>query len=344
MRGRRAVRRMGRVTPAPGWLIPLFCAVLLSAGCTGMRGPDEAQLGRSDRFVVVQARAGDSAHSLARRYLGDAGNYWMIEDANPSRQIRAGQAVVVPLQPWNPTGVETAGYQTVPILAYHRIGPRPSAMTMTAAAFERQMHYLRDNGYRVIPLSALAEFLDGGRQLPAQSVAITFDDGHRSVYETAFPLLRELDFPATLFVYTDYVGNGGVSHAQLREMSDSGLITVLPHSKTHGNLAIRREGEDKAAYRKRLGEEIGQSGSELREIVGKPMFAYAYPYGDANDLVLEQMRRDGYAMGVTVQKGGNAAFTPKLLLRRSMIFGNRGMDAFVAKLDVYRRTAGRASR
>jgi peptidoglycan/xylan/chitin deacetylase (PgdA/CDA1 family) len=317
-------------------LLPALAAAVLITGCVSTPDATDGQLGRSDKFVVVRAQAGDTAHSLAGRYLGDASKFWMIEDANPSGGIRPGQVVVVPLHDWNALGVGVAGYQTVPILAYHRIGPHPSAMTMETSDFRRQMFYLRDNGYRVISLADLQQYLEGGRQLPAKAVVITFDDGHRSVYDIAFPLLRELGFPATFFVYTDYIGNGGVDPAQLKEMSDSGLITVLPHSKTHSNLAARMPGEGEAEYRKRLDREISQSRRSLEKIVDTPMFGYAYPYGDTNPDVMAMLERDGYAVGVTVQKGGNAAFAPQLLLRRTMIFGDRDMDAFVASLDTYR--------
>jgi peptidoglycan/xylan/chitin deacetylase (PgdA/CDA1 family) len=317
----------------------LLLAALFVAGCT--TAPVDGQLGRSDKFVVVQVQPGDTARSLAQRYLGDSGKYWMIEDANAPEGLRTGRVAVIPLHAWNDAGVQPAGYQTVPVLAYHRLGSRPSSMTMESSAFRRQMLYLRDNGYRVIPLSDLLQFLDGKRQLPAKAVVITFDDGHRSVYDLAFPMLRELGYPATFFVYTDYIGNGGVDPEQLREMSDSGLITVLPHSKTHSNLAVRQPGENDEAYRQRLHREVREAGDKLAKIVGKPMFAYAYPYGDANAQVMSLLQQGGYAMGFTVQKGGNPAFSPQLMLRRTMIYGNRGMDDFVASLDVYQTTGAK---
>jgi peptidoglycan/xylan/chitin deacetylase (PgdA/CDA1 family) len=64
-------------------------------------------------------------------------------------------------------------------------------MTVREADFEAQMRFLRENGYRVIPLEDLFEFLQFRRQIPARSVVITFDDGWRSVYDIAWPILKK---------------------------------------------------------------------------------------------------------------------------------------------------------
>jgi peptidoglycan/xylan/chitin deacetylase (PgdA/CDA1 family) len=71
---------------------------------------------------------------------------------------------------------------------------------------------------------------------------VTIDDGHRSIYRIAFPLLKEFGYPATLFVYSDYIDHGGLRWQELDEMVESGLITVQSHSKTHDNLTRRRLG------------------------------------------------------------------------------------------------------
>ena len=94
---------------------------------------------------------------------------------------------MIPLRVRNPTGVHANGYQTVPILCYHRFGNRWGKLAVTPAAFEAQMEYLARNGYSVISLKQLARFLDGKEALPPKSVVITIDDGYRSTYDIAFP-------------------------------------------------------------------------------------------------------------------------------------------------------------
>src|SRR5512140_309076 len=158
------------------------------------RGP---LLARDDDFAVVRAAEGDTLGSLAQRYLGDAGKAWRIADWNGIDRVRAGDTVVIPLRMRNAIGVEHGGYQTVPILCYHRFGPRASKLTVTRAAFEQQMDYLERNGYHVVTLAQLRAFLEGKEALPRKSVAITIDDGYRSTYDIAFPVLRQHGFPAT---------------------------------------------------------------------------------------------------------------------------------------------------
>ena len=81
------------------------------------------------------------------------------------------------------------------------------------------MEYLARNGYRVIPLAQLARFLDGKEPLPRKSVVITIDDGYRSTYEIAYPILKKYGFPATVFLYSDFVGAAdAMTWAQMKEM------------------------------------------------------------------------------------------------------------------------------
>src|SRR5215831_18489893 len=65
----------------------------------------------SDDFVVTFAKAGDTAETLAKRYLGDADKAWMIQDYTGSQKFEPGQEIVIPRRPWNPSGVDATGYQ-----------------------------------------------------------------------------------------------------------------------------------------------------------------------------------------------------------------------------------------
>src|SRR5215470_20242731 len=162
---------------------------------------------QSDDFVVTFAKAGDTAETLAKRYLGGADKAWMIQDYTGAQKFEPGQEVVIPRRPWNPSGVEATGYQIIPILCYHNLGPESKGRLLLAASkFDEQMRYLKAHGYRVISMAEFVEFTRLNRQLPRKSVVLTFDDGYKSFMQYAYPLLKELGFTATLFVYTDYVG------------------------------------------------------------------------------------------------------------------------------------------
>lgn len=290
-------------------------------------------LARDASFIVVVPRAGEDLAVLAERHLGDRSRRFEIADFNRIDEARPGRAIAIPVTPLNPGGVERATVQAVPILCYHRFGPRGNTLTVTAQSFEAQMRYLRDNGYTVVPLPRLVDYLDGRIALPKKSVVITIDDGYRSTYEIAWPILKRYGFPATVFLYTDFVGAGdALSWTQMKEMTTSGLIDVQPHSKTHSNLTMKLADENEARYRERVRREVEAPIEAIRDRLGEPTVSYAFPYGDVNDTVVEFLHAKKVSIGVTVTPGGNAFFAPPVMLRRSMIFGGDDLDVFKAKL------------
>lgn len=299
-------------------------------------------LAQDDDFAIVVAQRGDDFASLAERYLGDARKAWWIADFNGTESLAAGEAIVVPRRLRNPAGVYWNGVQTVPILCYHRFATQKRKLVVTKADFEAQMDYLARNGYRVITMKELAAFLDGKEPLPRKSVVITIDDGYRSTYEIAYPVLKKYGFPATVYLYSDFVGAGdAMTWAQMQEMAASKLIDIQPHSKTHSNLTIHQPGESAADYAARVKREVDAPSTVIQERLGMPPFSYAFPYGDVNDTVVDALQRTGVAIGVTVTPGGNPFYAYPYMLRRTMIFGNEDLDAFKAKLVTFTRTAAR---
>ncbi len=299
-------------------------------------------LGRDQDFAIVVAQRGDDFASLAERYLGDREKGWWIADFNGVDRVHAGQDLVVPLRPRNAIGVYRDGYQTIPILCYHRFGARKSAMTMTPSAFEAQMAYLAQNGYHVVSVAQLARFLEGREPLPKKSVVITIDDGYRSTYEVAYPVLKKHGFPATVYLYSDFAGAGdALTWKQMEEMIGSGLIEIQPHSKTHANLTVRLPGESDAKYAARIGREVEAPVDTIRKHLALASFSYAYPYGDMNELVADLLARQGVRLGFTVTAGGNGFFAAPYMLRRTMIFGTDDLNGFEAKLATFDRTSAR---
>ncbi|WP_157269375.1 polysaccharide deacetylase family protein [Azohydromonas aeria] len=295
-------------------------------------------LARSERFVIYAPAAGETLRAVAARFLGSEDAAWSIAELNGVEQAEAGRALALPLQAPNPLGVRADGYQTVPILCYHRFGPGSGKMVVSSASFAAQLDWLQRNDYHVIRLGQLVDYLEGRAALPRRSVVITIDDGYASVYRHAFPLLRQRGLPVTLFVYTDFIGSGGeaLSWSQLAEMAGSGLVDVQAHSKSHRNLIDRPTGQSEEAYRRVLEQEARVPRELLERRLPVQVRHYALPYGDANEAVLEVLSRQQYRLAVTVNPGGNAFFAQPLMLRRTMIFGDHDLDDFRAKLQVSR--------
>lgn len=300
-------------------------------------------LGRSDKLLLYLPRTGDQLPAIAQRFLGRADQHWQIAEANGlvgQSPPAAGQPLVVPLKPLNPLGVRPGEFQTVPILCYHRFGSGSNKMVISPTNFAAQLDWLARNGYSVIRLSQLPGFLAGKEPLPARSVVITIDDGYESVFRHAYPLLKKHGFPATLFVYTDFIGTGdGLSWAQLQEMAGSGLVDIQAHSKTHRNLVERSPGETDERYRQNIETELRAPRELLERRLAQAKVQvrhFAYPFGDASDVVLDTMARQQYQIGVTVNPGGNGFFAQPTMLRRTMIFGDLDLEGFKAKLQTSR--------
>ncbi len=323
-------------------------ALAILAGCATAPRPDtraetaappsapagDGVIAASERFVIYVPRRDDTLAGLAARFLGSEGRAWEIAEFNGLSEPDPGRALVIALQPPNPRGVRADGVQTVPILAYHRLGARPGKMVITPEQFETQLEHLRRNDYTVIRLSEFAEFLEGRRALPRRSVVITFDDGHVSGYQHAFPLLVKYGYPSTFFLYTDFLGaKEALGWAQIREMAASGLVDFQSHSRTHANLSVRLPDESERQYRSRLDGEVRGSRDVIqRNLQVKPVH-FAYPFGDASQATLDALARGGFRLGLTVNPGGNAFYAHPLMLRRTMVFGDHDMTAFQAALQ-----------
>src|SRR5882762_3609874 len=291
---------------------------------------------QSEDFIVTFAQPGDTPETLAERYLGGADKAWMIEDYTGLRAFAPGQEVVIPRRPWNPAGVTPGGYQIVPILTYHNLAEQAKGrLVLAAASFREQMRYLKTNGYRVVSLAEFIEFSRLNRQLPQRAVVLTFDDGYRSFKDYAYPVLKELGFTATLFIYTDWVGagRGSLSWNDLRELTAAGF-DIEAHTKTHADLR-RAQGETEAQYSRRMHVELELPQDLFNKNLGRRSPILAYPYGRWEEGLLPKVKEYGYIAAFSVRRQGNASFVRPLAAHRSQIYSEMTLDDFVKNLNVF---------
>ncbi len=317
---------------------PAAHAPALAAPAPG--APHDGVLARGDRLLVYLPRSGDTLRAIAARWLGSEEHDWQIAAANGGiDQPQAGQPLIVPLKSPNPGGIGPDSYQTVPVLCYHRFGNGGGRMAVPPARFAAQMQWLVDNGYRVIRLAQLSDYLAGRGPLPPRAVVVTVDDGYASFHQHAWPVLRRLNLPATLFVYTDFIGAGSAAlgWSQLQDLAATGLVDVQVHSKTHRNLIERGPAESDERYRQSLEQEIRVPRDLLEQRLQMPVRHFAFPFGDANEQVLDALERRRYQLAVTVTAGGNPFFAQPLMLKRTMIFGDHDLADFQARLQTSRR-------
>jgi peptidoglycan/xylan/chitin deacetylase (PgdA/CDA1 family) len=209
-------------------------------------------------------------------------------------------------------------------------------MTVTTAAFEAQMKFLKDKGYSVLTMDQLFDFLEFKAQVPKKAVVITIDDGWRSAYDLAFPVLRKYGFPATLFIYTDLITGGKktLNWELVAEMSKNG-IDIQCHTKTHRNLALLNEKESFKDYYDAVDRELTESARTIKEKLNKDVKYIAYPYGATNHLVISLLKKYGFRGGFSIKRGGNPFFSNNYALNRSMVYGDADLAQFERNLTVF---------
>lgn len=191
---------------------------------------------------------------------------------------------------------EPVTYDTdLPVLMYHHVVPdgEPcNEMTVTAGRLEQDLCWLAANGYRTV----LPRELAAGKPLPEKAVLITFDDGYRSNYTLAFPLLQKYRAKAAvaLMAYMpDNWAEAFLSWDMCREMNASGLVEIGSHGFAIHNLderqgnfipgqangVQRREGESDIDFQSRVLDDLLKSYDRIAMETGTPPSFFAYPYG-----------------------------------------------------------------
>ena len=287
-------------------------------------------------FTVVIAGEGDTLSSLAAQYLNDPGMEWIIADFNGISSVTSGTEIVIPLKPYERGGLTYRGYQTVPVLSYHNFSPdKTDKMTVSRAAFEEQMQFLKERGYHVISMDQLFDFFDFKQQIPSKSVVITIDDGWKSAYEIAFPVLKKFGYPAALFIYTDLINTRkAMTWEQAKELADNG-IDIQCHTITHRDLAGREEKETFKEYFYEVEKEIVQSSKIIKKNTGRDCRYLAYPFGNSSNIVVGILKKNGFRGAFTVRRGSNPFFINNYMVNRSMIYGGDDLKKFEKALTVF---------
>jgi len=186
----------------------------------------------------------------------------------------------------------------VPVLMYHAIdrNDKTTKLSVNPESFEAQMKFLHNNRYNVVTLEKLIEYINNKEAIPAKTVAITFDDGYYNNYQYAYPVLKKYNIPATIFIIVGQVGRDGyVGWKEIKEMSDSAVITIGSHTLSHKWLP--------SLGTRDLRNELASSKAILEEKTGKPVYALCYPIGAHNERVEREAHLAGYSCAVATNPG-----------------------------------------
>lgn len=179
------------------------------------------------------------------------------------------------------------------ILQYHHISDStPDATSTSPALFQAQLQLIEQLGLAVEPLYEATQKALAGNG--GDAVALSFDDAYSSVYSNAAPILARLNYPYTLFVNADTIGNiGFMTLQQLQELASTGLATIANHSAGHGHLA-KTPNEEAKQWQERINQSLDSAQTLLEKEFGKAPPMFAYPYGEFDSALEQQIDQRGW--------------------------------------------------
>jgi peptidoglycan/xylan/chitin deacetylase (PgdA/CDA1 family) len=219
---------------------------------------------------------------------------------------------------------------------YHSVNPgaRPeNRLAVTPDTFERQMRFLEEHRYNVLPLEKITDLLKNKKRIPPRTLAIAFDDGYKDNYTYAFPVLKKYNFPATMFIIINEVGrinesgiHDRLSWDEIKIMRDSGIIDFGSHALGPEPLINLKSDEE-------IKRQIFDSKKVLEEKLGEPVVAFSYPEGRFSLKIRQLVIDAGYKVAVTTSPGRKFPDADVFALKRLRI-SSTSNNLFIFRLEV----------
>lgn len=202
----------------------------------------------------------------------------------------------------------------VPILYYHAVADETFGLEelfVRIDEFERQMKYMKDNGYEAI---AFDDFKNSIANIEKPFI-ITFDDGYQNIYTNAYPILKKYNFKAVVFLVNDFIDGGSMlTKENILMMRD--IISFESHTLNHTLLTDLTTEE--------VERQLKTSKEEIENLTGKEVNVLAYPVGMHNDRIINQAT-SYYKMAV-LAGGGLYKYNPSNNMQMVRIYIPRGLD------------------
>ncbi len=210
----------------------------------------------------------------------------------------------------------------LPVVMYHQLTKsesRAGRYILTVEQFEKDLIYLKNEGYKTVTVRQLLDFSMGKISLPEKSVMITFDDGCETLYSYALPLLEKYGFTAVGFVvgaYTDSYSKindhnlnySNLTWNEINELCNSGVIDIQSHTYD-----LHKNTDDRSGIKKKKSETLEQYSEfltadavkmkeKMYENTGKIPIAIAYPFGSYSKESAEILKKCGIEMAFTCEE------------------------------------------
>lgn len=208
---------------------------------------------------------------------------------------------------------------TVPIFMYHFLlddyGIYPDVENfMKPSTFEEQLKYITENGYEPIFINEIENLEEYKKP-----ICLTVDDVFVYFYENGFPLIKKYNVKVTLCIIYEYInGENYLTTEQIKEMLDSGLVTVESHTMSHKELTTLSKEERR--------RQIIKSKENLEKDFGIEVSTLCYPVGDYNNDVISIAKEAGYKYGIAMTGGTYYSYIHDNLFAIPRIYANRSMS------------------
>lgn len=215
---------------------------------------------------------------------------------------------------------------SVVVLQYHNVSETtPRSTSISLDELKAHLQWLRDNHFTIKPLDIAVQEAQAGKYTSTDRIAaITFDDSHISVCETAWPYLQAEKVPFTIFINSDPIERRFKNQCnvqQLQTMAKSGLVIMGNHGKHHAHMVDKTGFASEQAWLASITEEIDAAHAFIEQHLGKQPLLFAYPYGEYNKTVQDLLKVRGY-IAFGQQSGAIGQHSDPLGLPRFPLSGN----------------------
>mgnify|MGYP006280486417 FL=1 len=250
---------------------------------------------------------------LPRAYaMGNFGGQKQVGEQQGKKEIKAGQ---------------------IRALIYHHFGREDTypSTSVSVEQFEKHLAYLKKNDYTVLTLGQALDRLYGKAALAEKTAVLTIDDGYRSVWENARPLLDKYGFAATLFISTGNVGGSNyLTWEEIQKLENQGF-EIGNHSHSHTYFLNKPKDQIAEAFEK----DLKKADEQFRKHLGRVPDLYAYPFGEYTPEMMEVLKAHGYRAAAAQRSGVIHGCSSRYALPRfPMNYSYGDMEGFSNKMGM----------
>ncbi len=226
-----------------------------------------------------------------------------------------------------PISTNVVEHSKIPILMYHSISyEEGNTLRIPKENFRLQMKYLKDNNYTTLTLDELYSYMKTDKKLPLKPIVITFDDGYKDNYTNAYPILKEFNLKATVFVITNTIDQDKnyLTSNEIKLM-DKNNIRIESHTASHDHLS-------QIPYIANV-KSMTTAKSKLEKILDRKINYIAYPYGEYNSNTIKAAKQTGYKLAFSTEYGWIDKNNNIYSLGRIYVSSNYNLQKFETKLN-----------